>query len=702
MSQGTAPRDLLARAYLDIIASEEGTKSKPLLRSGNPEDPIEALLEDLAGGPEASGRPSVRVDVAATAVLVARAIETVQGLTRDLRRGRPVVTLATHGAELVASVEQVLQLCAFGAEAKVLAEGTFRANHERPVLLLARDGTDSAHKPERGNDRVAAALHARAPIVGVAPDPKRHLPRDLQRAAEHNLTLGELDVSAVALVIEAVTGSRPTAEIDRTLVRAIDVSDLTLAVRADREADECIRQLEKLVATKSVFDHRGPSLEELAGYGEAQSWGLNLAADLREYRAGRLDWENIEKGLLLVGEPGVGKTQFARALAKTANVPLVATSVADWNAATFLSGTLAAIKSSFAQARKLSPCLLFIDELDGISDRAKLAAEYREYWVQIVNLLLEQLAGVEDRPGVVVIGATNHVDHIDPAIRRAGRLDRTIVIERPDIESLIRIFRFHLGADVLRDVDLTPAALAGVGGTGADVEAWVRRSKGHARRDKRELTLPDLLAEVRAGRDALTPKLRRACAVHEAGHLTTGVALQVFQPQALSIADEGGKTRVELTQANQQTQSGIEDFVAMLLSGRAAEELLLGSDEITAGAGASENSDFARATRAVIDLELRTGFGTLGVVHFSDRVIDLMLHDSSVLALIKHRLDKCMARAREVVARNRSTVEAVAARLEESGYLDRPTIESLLAQHPVQATAPAARPQTPFGNGAPQ
>ncbi|MGY4480150.1 AAA family ATPase [Bradyrhizobium sp. USDA 3364] len=458
---------------------------------------------------------------------------------------------------------------------------------------------------------------------------------------------------------------------------------LALSVRADRSPDDCLKRLERIISTKSFFTHDGPCLEELAGYGEAREWGLNLV-DLREYRAGRLDWSCIEKGLLLVGPPGVGKTQYARALAKSADVPLVSTSVADWNSAAYLSGTLGAIKNSFSQARQLAPCILFIDELDGISDRASLTAEYKEYWTQIVNLLLELLAGIEERAGVVVIGATNHPDHVDAAVRRAGRLDRMIEIPLPDNETLATIFRFHLGPDLLPNQDLTPIALAAAGKTGADVEAWVRRAKSRARRAKRDLVVEDVLHEVRSGRDGLPDDLRRTLSVHEAGHLVVGLALAVFEPQALTILDRGASTRMRLSWANLQTRIGIENCITALLAGRAAEEVILGVHKATVGAGHGEDSDFSLATRAAVDLELRFGFGALGVAHFSDQAAEMLMHDSSILALIVKRLDRCLAQARELVTENRASVEAVAQRLEAKSYLDRAAIDEVLKAHPLR------------------
>lgn len=140
---------------------------------------------------------------------------------------------------------------------------------------------------------------------------------------------------------------------------------------------------------------------------------------------------------------------------------------------------------------------------------------------------------------------------------------------------------------------------------------------------------------------------------------------------------------VELSRANSQTKAGIENFIAALLGGRAAEEVLLGQS--TAGAGVGENSDFSRATSAAIDLELRFGFGAIGVAHFSDRATDMLLHDPSIVGLIKQRLDRCHARARDIIAMNRVTVQAVAHRLEDTGYLDRAKIEEFLKKYPVSA-----------------
>ncbi|MCO5081319.1 MAG: AAA family ATPase [Rhizobiaceae bacterium] len=671
-----AKPDLLARAFLDILAREDGVRAKSMLRSGSGEesDPVEILLDDLMDTP-AEERISVRPDVAAVAVLAARAIERETGLTRILRRGAPVVAVATHTPDRVAPVQKVFEACALPGDRTVVTHHRDSRRGREEVMLIARDGTDKNDKPDRDNETIAYALHMRSTIIGIAPDPRRQLPRDLMRSAEYQLELPELDASALALVIEAVTGKQPPRAIDPIAVRLLDVADLVLALRPDRSPEDCIARLEELVAKKGEFHSDGPSLEELDGYGAAKDWGLELVADFADYKAGRIRWDEIDnRGLLLSGPPGVGKTSYARALAKSARVPLVATSVADWNAASYLSGTLQAIKDAFARARQVAPCILFIDELDGISDRARLRGDYVEYWSQIVNLFLELLQGVEERPGVVVIGATNHPDMIDPAVRRAGRLDREIEIEIPDVRTLASIFRHHLG-EQLPNNDLMPVALAARGSTGADVEAFVRRARGAARRARRPLHLADLLAEVRLNREPPTQEERRLIAVHEAGHAVVASLLGGMEVVGVSIGDLEGLTQV----ANVDRAASLDhcnNVLSMLMAGRAAEELVLGT--ASAGAGGSETSDLALATELAKKIELRFGFGQYGPLYLGEGRYDPLTTVPGLLQSVSKRLTHATSQAKELLARNRAAFDTVTEALDKNGYLSALEVKELI------------------------
>ncbi|WP_290775985.1 ATP-binding protein [Hoeflea sp.] len=182
---------------------------------------------------------------------------------------------------------------------------------------------------------------------------------------------------------------------------------------------------------------------------------------------------------MLSGPPGTGKTTFARALCNTLSVPLIATSVARWLETSHLGDVLAAMNTTFEQARESAPCILFIDEVDNIGSRGSGDRAYDDYWSSIVNRMLELLDGAAKTEGVIVIGATNRPDKIDPAILRSGRLEKHIVVPPPDTDALVQIIAHHLGSDlevVLESTEVggsvgrtkSPAALAELRNTTVD------------------------------------------------------------------------------------------------------------------------------------------------------------------------------------------------------------------------------------------
>ncbi|MGH0294399.1 AAA family ATPase [Sinorhizobium meliloti] len=189
-------------------------------------------------------------------------------------------------------------------------------------------------------------------------------------------------------------------------------------------------------------------VETLSGYGAAKDWALGLRADLANYRSGDLDWSEMSTKLLLSGPPETGKTTFARALCNSLQIPLVVTSVSTWLQGEYLHDVLGRMADTFAEARAQAPCILFIDEIDGIGMRVSASKDYADYWNACVNKLLELLDGALKSEGVIVVGATNRPNEIDEAIRRSGRLETHIEIPRPDIPALSGILAHHLGPDL--------------------------------------------------------------------------------------------------------------------------------------------------------------------------------------------------------------------------------------------------------------
>ncbi|MGU3420748.1 AAA family ATPase [Methylobacterium sp. D54C] len=681
--------DALARAFIDLLRRDAGQNARSLLQSPDPDDPVDGILDLLADPVDDEPEVTLAPDLLGATVMLARAIEEADGLLLDLRRGTPVAILEVPGAEHVSLVADALRTCALGRRTTLHNgdswSGSGRSSTRREVALFERDGTATGHNQAKGNAAVAEALRMRMTIVGIASDPHRHLPRDLLRACEHRVALRPLDAAGVALVVEAVTDGVPSVTLNERLTRVVELSDLALAVRRDRGADGSMERLRVLLREKLASGGEGPPLEALEGYGAAKAWGLDLSADLRAYRAGTLPWAAIDKGILLSGPPGVGKTQFALALARTCEVPFLAGSLAQWQASRegHLGHCLAAMRAFFDEARKKAPCVALVDELDSFGDRTTFSHDNKDYSVQVVNAFLECLDGAASREGVVVVGATNNPGRIDPAIRRPGRLDTHVEIPRPDVAALRAILRHHLGPDVLAGEDLGPAAVAARGATGAECEAWARRAKARARREGRPTTLSDLLREIRDGAPDMSPDLRRRVAVHEAGHAVAAVALSLGRSITLGFGpDGGGLAEVEQGLDGAPTEAAVDDMLAFILAGRAAEQLEFG--EVSAGSGGSPASDLATATRLALLAESRLGFGTeYPLAYFGGRGAEVRLDDLPWFAApVTDRLARAYTAATNLLAARRSAVARVAAALDARGYLDDAEVRALVREGP--------------------
>lgn len=555
----------------------------------------------------------------------------------------------------------------------------------RPVWVIVDDADmDRKYQIERVNERVVAALRREHPIVGISHAPDRLLPRDLVRAADLRLVVGPLDSDILGDVAEVLTGERPSAHSEVTAYTTATPMTLRLARRREQTADDYIQRVARLAmmdARPASLPDRG--LEHLPGMPEAVAWGYDLARDLAAYTAGKLLWADIDRGCLLVGPPGTGKTTFARALASTCRVPLIAASYARWQSSRdgHLGDLLKAMAKSFDDARQAAPSILFIDELDSFTSRTA-DTRHRDWWTSVINGLLEHLDGLERREGVVVVGATNLIELVDPAIIRSGRLDRVIAIPLPDQSALAEILRVHLGAD-LAGVDLSAAALHALGGTGADCERWVRGARRRARNAGRPMMLDDLVEEVRGSAAQLSEDDRRICAVHEAGH---ALLLALEEPGALQLAsirmsrDEGGRV-ISQRAASAVTEARLNAELRQRLAGRAAEEVALG--RVTGGAGGPADSDLAKATRLAMTAETTLGFSDRPLLWrgaWSDKDMSALLFNRADLAQrVEKRLEAAYASACDVIRRHRHILDAITSQLLEKEVLTGTEVESLVA-----------------------
>jgi cell division protease FtsH len=450
------------------------------------------------------------------------------------------------------------------------------------------------------------------------------------------------------------------------------------SLQRGRPASESLRRLRRVgrgSITGGPIMEPVPRLEELHGYGEAKEWGLQLASDLKLWKSGKLRWSDVDRGLLLSGPPGVGKTIFAKALAATCDVHFIATSVSQWQAQGNLADLLKSMKADFEIATKKAPSIIFLDELDSIGSRERFSGDYAAYSIQVVNGLLECLDGSTIRNGLVVIGATNHPEKIDPAVRRPGRLDRHVVIGLPDEVDRLAILGTLLGDD--QSFDLRALGPPTEGMAGADLAQVVRDGRRVARREGRDLGLSDLTSQLPQMLQVVGA-YRHSVALHEAGHILVGVALSYgkFQgamirgqvnPQ-LSVQSAGGAF-FEFPRLLVRNERHYRDDICVRLSGIAAEKLIIGGHGD--GAGAGIGSDLAVATSVALEMETKFGMGgRLSQLGRGTCWDDFgPYHVAGLGDRVETTLREEMKRSAEIIEKQRPLLLRLALELEEFGVI---------------------------------
>lgn len=530
----------------------------------------------------------------------------------------------------------------------------------------------------------AAAEHDRLILLA---DSRESLPDGVDGIADAVIQIHKPDMRHVRAAAKLFFNQTVTDE-QAARIAAFPLPIIGAAWRKGRNTTKTIEAMTRVTGPKRSLAS-GPTLDDLCGMGEAGGWGKELARDLDDWRAGDIPWSDVDRGALVSGPPGCGKTTYAQALARTCNVHLVAGSLAQWQARGHLGDLLKAMRSAFAEAAANAPSVLVIDEIDSAGDRARFSGHSAQYNTEVVNGLLECLDGAGGREGVVVIGATNFPERLDAALLRPGRLDRHIRIPLPDREARDGILRWHLrddlvGADLSEVVDRTE------GWTGARLEQLSRDARRCARRARRPMTIADLVAGLPT-RIALPEKLLWRYAVHESGHAVVRHVLEIGHLEHVSIAkslelggdalQSGGGMCFSESAFLEMTKSNLLNRIAMQLGGLAAEEVVLGAR--SAGGGGREGADLHLATIGALQIEAAFGLGehlTYLVGVTDDDALDLLRRDVNLRRRVDNLLSEEFGRAKRIIADHQSELKFIAEELLRKRTLSKGDVEEIFAR----------------------
>jgi cell division protease FtsH len=453
---------------------------------------------------------------------------------------------------------------------------------------------------------------------------------------------------------------------------------------------------------------------DVAGCDEAKEEVSELVDFLRDPSKFQKLGGRIPKGVLLVGNPGTGKTLLAKAIAGEAKVPFFSISGSDF-VEMFVGVGAARVRDMFENAKKHAPCIIFIDELDAVGrQRGAGLGGGNDEREQTLNQMLVEMDGFEGSVGVIVIAATNRPDVLDPALMRPGRFDRQVVVPLPDIRGREQILVVHM-----RKVPLSPDVKADIiargtpGFSGADLANLVNEAALFAARgNKRLVDMEDFEKakdKIMMGAErrsmVMNEDERRNTAYHESGHAVVAKLMPKSDPvHKVTIIPRGralGLT-MQLPEEDRYAYDRIYlmSRIAVLFGGRIAEELFM--NQMTTGA----SNDFERATQMARDMVTRYGMSdALGPMVYGENEGEVFLGRSvtthknmseatmeKVDAEIRRIIDEQYALARRLLEEQRDKVEAMAAALLELETIDADQINDIMAGKPPR---PPKQPQAP-------
>ncbi len=435
---------------------------------------------------------------------------------------------------------------------------------------------------------------------------------------------------------------------------------------------------------------------DVAGVDEAKEELREIVEFLKTPEKFQALGAKIPKGLLLMGAPGTGKTLLARAIAGEAGVPFFSLSGSDF-VEMFVGVGASRVRDLFTQAKKQTPCIIFMDEIDAVGRHrgAGLGGGHDER-EQTLNQLLVEMDGFDPKTNIIVIAATNRPDILDPALLRPGRFDRQIVLDKPDLKGRKDIIKIHMkGKPLAKNIDVDVLARRTPGFTGADIENMLNEAAIlAARADKKEITMEELeeaIDRVLAGPEkksrVISDKERAIVAHHEVGHAVLSRILPHADPvHKISILPRGmalGYTlQLPLQDKYLISKNEVLDQITVMLGGRVAEEMIF--DELTSGA----HNDLSRATEFARRMVCEYGMSKLGPRTFGRKDRQIFLGrdigelkdygektadaiDKEVIAII----DECHDRAKNLLTKNKKKLITLSKKLIEKETLEGEDLE---------------------------
>ena len=485
-------------------------------------------------------------------------------------------------------------------------------------------------------------------VIYVTKDPESGLDATARIIADQTIILPNLTPTLLRRAIRRVTGGVArgvTADMAR-----LECSVIAGLLRPGLSAGDCVVGLQRAVERLNRHSNTNiavPLLTELPLPSDLRAWTDQTMTDLKNVANGTMAADKLIFGVL-EGPPGTGKSLIAESLARTAGWSFVPTSVGTWftSGDGALGGVAKNIKSFVDTVLTSEPAIGFLDELDAIPSRETMDNRDRGWWTPIVTLVLTELDRLQkSNRKVLLLGATNYYQHLDPALTRPGRLQQRVpVLPLENEEDVIAVFRHYLGSD-LADSDLEPLARFGHGTTPAAIEGWVKSARAAARSNNRPITTDDILAQMLPADDRSAADLR-AIALHEAGHAVVAYRLG-FSVEGVSIISNGAIGGVARSRALSiiPNWSQISDLVTVKLAGRAAD-MVLGN-----GAHAGAEADLAQATELLRSALARQGLGDT-LVYRETRQTQAGVLDAEIDAHLKRFLQ----RALDIVEKDRRLV----------------------------------------------